>query len=83
MQTLNINLIVKHRNGTKWQNAGEHSLPVLPRVAEHVALTDSRGDIALYKVASVIHTVPFKGLTEVFAVYDGTLHEVQDKLFSS
>jgi hypothetical protein len=82
MQTININLIVKHKTGTKWENAGEHALPVLPRIAEHIALSRS-GDIAMYKVVSIIHAVPFEGLTEVFAVYVGTLHEVQDKLLSS
>jgi hypothetical protein len=82
MQTVNINLIVKHKNGTKWENAVEHALPALPRVAEYVALNHG-GDVAMYKVVSIIHTVPFQGLREVFAVYEGTLLEVQDRLLTS
>ena len=82
MQTININLIVKHKNGSAWENAGQHALPALPRVSEHLALSRD-SDIAMYKVVTIIHTVPFQGLTEVFAVYDGTLHEVQDRLLSS
>ena len=82
MQMLNLRLILKHKNGTRWEPGGEQSLPVLPRIGEYVALTRARTD-AMYQVIGVIHAVPFKGLTEVFAVYAGTLHEVQDKLLSS
>jgi hypothetical protein len=82
LQLIKVNLIVRHKDGIRWESAGEPTLPVLPRVEEYVAL-NRRGDIAMYKVVSVIHAVPAEGLTEVFAVYVGTLHEVQDRLLSS
>ncbi len=84
MQTINLKLIVRHQHGTKWESAGEHALPALPQIGEAIALVrHDDNEIPMYRVVTVVHSVPFQGLTEVFAVYDGSLSEVQDRLFSS
>lgn len=84
MQTININLIVRHQDSEQWKNAGQNELPAVPRIGEFVAL-GLRADKSpsMYRVVSVLHTAPFQGVTEVFAVYDGTLNEVQDRLLTS
>jgi hypothetical protein len=82
MQTTNLRLILKHKDGMKWEPGGEQSLPVLPRIGEYVALPRAGAD-TMYQVVGVIHAVPFKGFTEVFAVYAGTLWEIQDKMLSA
>ena len=79
--TVNINFIAKRQNASRWRSAGEYNLPVLPRVGEHFVLTENE-EMSLYKIVGVFHTVPFAGLTEVFAVYDGTLSEVQNRMLS-
>jgi hypothetical protein len=71
---ININLILKRKDSDKWRKAGEIKLPVVPRVGEHIALFEDN-ESSLFKVVSILHTVPFKGLTEVFAVYDGEVFE--------
>lgn len=78
-----INLIVHHPDsGQKWANAGQHELPVLPRIGEHVAVKVDEQQL-LYRVVDVFHAVPFAGLTEVFAIYDGTVSEVQNRMLQA
>ena len=84
MQTININLIVKHQDSGQWKNAEQHELPAVPRIGEFVALgMHADKTSSMYRVVGVFHFAPFHGVTEVFAVYDGTLLEVQDRLLTS
>lgn len=84
MQNINLKLIVKHQHSAGWQSGGEHSLPAVPRTGEFVALIhNDDNEIPMYRVVGIFHTVPHQGLTEVFAVYAGTLSEVQNQLLSS
>ncbi len=75
---VNINLILKRKDSDKWRKATEAQLPVVPRVGEHIALFEGESS-SLFKVVSILHTVPFKGLTEVFAVYDGEVFEHEQR----
>jgi hypothetical protein len=80
METININLIVKHKDAAGWENANvDCELPTLPRIGEHVSLTRD-GQPNWYKVVAVIHYAPFKGMTEVFAVYDALVYDMQRRL---
>jgi hypothetical protein len=74
-----INFIAKRENASEWRNAGEFNLSALPRIGEHLALTENE-ILSFYRVVGVIHTVPPRGLTEVFAGYDGALREVQNRM---
>lgn len=84
MQDIKLRLILKHQHGAEWQSGGEHALPAVPRAGEFVALArHDDSEVPLYRVVGVVHTAPHQGLTEVFAVYAGTLSEVQNRLLSS
>lgn len=84
MQDTNLKLIVKHQHSAKWQSGGEFPLPAVPRAGEFIALVnDDDNEVPLYRVVGVVHTAPSQGLPEVFAVYAGTLSEVQNQLLSS
>lgn len=78
MQDIHINLIVQDQANRQWHSLGEFKLPVLPRVGEHIVPANETK--VVYKVSGVLHTVPFQGLTEVWAVQVSTLHEFQDSL---
>jgi hypothetical protein len=84
MENIKFMLIARGLNSAEWKNCGEYALPVLPRIGEHVVLkmlTDE--PIEMYRVVGVFHATPHQGLTEVFAVYDGELGDVQNKLLLS
>jgi hypothetical protein len=84
METIKFMLIARRQNSNEWKNSGEYALPVLPRIGEHVVLkmlTDQ--PLEMYRVVGVFHAAPHEGLTEVFAVYDGELGDVQNKLLLS
>ena len=74
-------LIARRENSHEWKNLGEYALPVLPRIGEHVVLhTATDLPLAMYKVVGVFHAAPHEGLTELFALYDGGLGDVQNGL---
>ena len=84
MERTKLNLIVKHQHNNEWESDGEHALPIVPRIGELVALVhNDDNEVPVYRVVSVMHTAPFEGLLDVFAVYVGTLSEVQNQLLSS
>jgi len=69
---------VKYKDTHEWKNVGEYRLGSLPRLSEYIAI---QPDTTLwYKVVSVVHVVPEAGLVEVFAVYDGNITEIQERL---
>lgn len=81
MTTWKIMLIVRRRNSSEWKNVGEYELPVLPRIGEHVVRSvRANQPVTAYRVVGVLHPLPNKGLIDVFAVYDGTQTDVQNRL---
>lgn len=81
MITWKIMLIVRRKNTEEWENIGEYELPVLPRIGEHVVLSErANRPLSAYRVVAILHPAPNKGLIDVLAVYDGTHMDVQNKL---
>jgi hypothetical protein len=81
MPTCKIALIARRRNAKEWKNIGEHELPVLPRIGEHVVVSERANQPhSAYRVVGIRHYAPHKGLIEVLAVYDGTALDVQNRL---
>lgn len=74
-------LIARRRNAKEWNNIGEHELPVLPRIGEHVVVSERVNQpLSAYRVVGILHPAPHKGLIDVLAVYDGTPGDVQNRL---
>jgi hypothetical protein len=74
-------LITRRPNAKEWTNIGEHELPVLPRIGEHVVVNERANQpFAAYRVVGILHPAPNKGLIDVLAVYDGRPSDVQNRL---
>jgi uncharacterized protein YhfF len=84
MQGIGIMLIARRKDSHEWQNTGEFTLPVLPRVGEHVVVSGGNDKpLCAYKVVGILHPAPNHGLIDVLAVYDGDHGDVQNRLLSS
>lgn len=84
MDTVAIMLIASRKESNEWKNLGEYKLPALPRIGEHVVISEG-GDVPLcaYRVVGILHPAPNKGLIDVLAVYDGDHGDVQNRLLLS
>lgn len=81
MPTWKIVLIARRRNAKEWKNIGEHELPLLPRIGEHVVVSErSNQPLSAYRVVGILHPAPNKGLIDVLAVYDGSPGDVHNRL---
>ena len=82
MATCKIMLIVRRPKAKAWKNIGEFELPVLPRIGEHIVLTERANQpTSAYRVVGILHPAPNKGLIDVLAVCDGSHGDVQNRLF--
>lgn len=82
MTTWKIDLMVRRPNAKQWKFIGEFELPVLPRIGEYVVISErANKPLSAYRVVSVLHPAPHRGLIEVLAVYDGDPRDVQNRLF--
>ncbi len=81
-ELIRFTAIVQRKDSKEFRNAGQFNHPVLPCIGEHLVIAEAtpdgsdRMDIA-YKVTGLFHALPFRGLTEVFAVYDGHVFDAQ------
>ena len=74
-------LIARCRNAKEWKNIGEYELPVLPRIGEHIVVSErSNQPLSAYRVVGIFHPAPNRGLIDALAVYDGTALDVQNRL---
>jgi hypothetical protein len=82
MPTWKIMLIARRRNAKEWKNIGEFELPALPRIGEHIVVSERVSQpLSAFRVVGILHPAPNKGLIDVLAVYDGTHGDVQNRLF--
>jgi hypothetical protein len=82
MPTWKIMLIVRRPHAREWTNIGEHELPVLPRIGEHVVVSEGANTpLSAYRVVGILHPAPNKGFIEMLAVYEGSPGNVQSRLF--
>jgi len=81
MTTWKIMLIVRRKNSEEWKNIGEYELPVLPRIGEHVVVSErANRALSAYRVVGILHPAPNKGLIDVLAIYDGSHTDLQNRL---
>lgn len=81
MPTCKIALIARRANADEWKNIGEHELPILPRIGEHVVVSERVNQpLSAYRVVGILHPAPNKALIGVLAVYDGSPGDVQNRL---
>ncbi len=75
-------LIARRQNAKEWKNVGEFELPLLPRIGEHIVVSERANQpTSAYRVVGILHPAPHKGLIDVLAVYDGSHGDVQNRLF--
>ncbi len=76
---INIRVMIQRKDANNFRTYELVWLPAVPRIGEHLAIIEDDRQ-SFYKVAGIFHAVPFKGLTEVLAVYDGNEAKVQQSL---